>query len=154
MQLREKQKIRRLYGVLERQFSGYFKEAHRRKGITGENLLQLLERRLDNSAYRLGFACSRAEARQLVRHGHVWVNGKRVTIPSSLVKEGDVIEIKEKSRGHQRVVDALKEVERRGIPSWLELDSEGFKGIVKSLPARSDITFPIEEQLVVELYSK
>lgn len=154
LQLREKQKVRRFYSVLERQFERYFQIASRRKGITGEYLLQLLERRLDNSVYRLGFADSRSQARQMVLHGHISVNGKRTSVPSTLVKMGDVLEIRPKSREQQRILESLKGVAQRGIPAWLELDGPNFKGVVKALPARSDITFPIQEQLVVELYSK
>ncbi len=154
LQLREKQKVRRFYSVLERQFERYFEMASRRKGITGEYLLQLLERRLDNSTYRLGFASSRSEARQMVLHGHILVNGKRASIPSMLMRTGDVVEVRPKSQEQQRIAEALKMVEQRGVPAWLELDSAHFKGVVKALPARSDVTFPIEEQLVVELYSK
>ncbi len=153
-QLREKQKVKRIYGVLEKQFRNIFKEADRRKGITGENLLSLLERRLDNTVYRLGFAHSRNEARQLVRHNHFLVNQVKVNIPSYLVKPGDVIEVREKSKRVLRIVDALEGVARRGVPQWLELDKEQMKGSVKALPTREDITFPIQEKLIVELYSK
>lgn len=153
-QLREKQKIKRIYGLLERQFHGYFEAAERMKGITGENLLVLLERRLDNIVFRLGFANSRAEARQLVLHRHFTVNGRTVNIPSYLVKPGDVIELKEKSRKIARILDSLEAVARRGVPQWLDLEKEKFRGTVKSLPVRSDLTMPIQEQLVVELYSR
>ena len=153
-QLREKQKVKRLYGILENQFSNIFKEADRQKGITGEILLSLLERRLDNTVYRLGFANSRNEARQLVRHNHFLVNLSKVNIPSYLVKPGDVIELREKSKKVVRILEALEGVARRGVPQWLELDKEQLKGNVKALPAREDITIPIQEKLIVELYSK
>ncbi|ABQ25297.1 30S ribosomal protein S4 [Geotalea uraniireducens] len=154
VQLREKQKVRRIYGILENQFRGYFERADRLKGVTGENLLFLLERRLDNIAYRLGFASSRIEARQLVRHGHFTLNGRKVTIPSIQVKAGDVLELREKSRKVACINESLEAVVRRGIPQWLELDKGAYKGAVKTLPAREDITMPIQEQLIVELYSK
>lgn len=153
-QLREKQKIKRIYGILERQFHGYFEAAERMKGITGENLLVLLERRLDNVVFRLGFANSRAEARQLVLHRHFTVNGRTVNIPSYLVKPGNVVELKEKSRKIARILDSLEAVARRGVPQWVDLEKEKFRGTVKSLPVRSDLTMPIQEQLVVELYSR
>lgn len=153
-QLREKQKVKRLYGLLENQFRNVFEVADRKKGITGEILLSLLERRLDNTVYRLGFASSRNEARQLVRHNHFLVNQKKVNIPSYLVKPGDVIELREKSKKVVRILDALEGVARRGVPSWLELDKEQMKGSVKALPSREDITIPIQENLIVELYSK
>lgn len=153
-QLREKQKVKRIYGILENQFRNIFKEADRRKGITGENLLSLLERRLDNIVYRLGFASSRNEARQLVRHNHFLVNQTKVNIPSYLVNPGDVIEVREKSKKISRILDALEGMARRGIPQWLELDKEQMKGSVKALPTREDLTFPIQEKLIVELYSK
>jgi len=154
VQLREKQKVRRIYGLLEKQFRGYFAEADRMKGVTGENLLSLLERRLDNTVYRLGFASSRTESRLLVRHGHFTLNGRKINIPSIQVKAGDVIELREKSRKIASVNDSLEAVVRRGIPQWLELDRDAFKGILKGLPVREDITTPIQEQLIVELYSK
>jgi small subunit ribosomal protein S4 len=153
-QLREKQKVRRLYGVLENQFRNIFKEADRRKGITGETLLSLLERRLDNTVYRLGFANSRNEARQLVRHNHLLVNQSKVNIPSYIVKPGDIIEVREKSKKIVHILEALEGVARRGVPQWLELDKEQLKGNVKALPTRGDITLPIQEKLIVELYSK
>jgi len=153
-QLREKQKVKRLYGVLEAQFRNYFGEADRQKGITGEVLLALLERRLDSALYRLGFANSRNEARQLVRHGHFTVNQHKVNIPSYLLKPGDVIELREKSRKVVRILEALEGVARRGVPQWLELDKEKFRGAVKGLPTREEITIPIQEKLIVELYSK
>ena len=154
VQLREKQKVRRIYGLLEKQFRSYFAEADRLKGVTGENLLSLLERRLDNVIYRLGFASSRSESRQLVRHGHFTLNGKKVNIPSIQLKSGDQIELREKSRKVSSINDSLEAVVRRGIPQWLELDRDAFKGSLKGLPVREDITTPIQEQLIVELYSK
>lgn len=154
IQLREKQKVRAMYGVLEKQFRRYFQIADRKKGITGENLLQLLERRLDNAIYRLGLAVNRRDARQLVRHSHVRVNGRKVNIPSALVRPGDVIELKEKSRKAARVTEALESVDRRGVPAWLELDRQNFRGTVKALPSREDVGMEIQEQLIVELYSK
>jgi len=154
-QLREKQKMKRTYGLLEGQFRAYFKRADRMKGVTGENLLILLERRLDSIVYRLGFATSRNEARQLVRHNHFKVNGRKVNIPSFLVRPGDVIELREKSREVARVNEALDGVMRRGVPSWLELDRPAFKGSLKSLPVREELTTPaFQEKLIVELYSK
>lgn len=154
VQLREKQKVRRIYGILENQFRGYFEMADRMKGVTGENLLFILERRLDNVAYRLGFAASRDEARQLVRHGHFTLNGRKVNIPSIQVKAGDVVQLREKSRKIAVINESLEAVVRRGIPQWLELDKDAFKGTVKQMPVREDITMPIQEQLIVELYSK
>ncbi|SDO01606.1 small subunit ribosomal protein S4 [Desulfonauticus submarinus] len=154
IQLREKQKVKRLYGVLERQFKNYFKEAARQKGATGANLLILLERRLDNVVYRLGFAESRTQARQLIRHGHFLVNGKKVDIPSFLVRENDVVEVKAKSKEKLIFKNALETLARKGIPGWLEVDENSLKGVVKAMPTREDITFPINEQLIVELYSK
>ena len=153
-QLREKQKVKRMYGILENQFRNIFKEADRQKGITGETLLSLLERRLDNIIYRLGFANSRNEARQLVRHNHFLVNQSKVSIPSYLVKPGDVIELREKSKKVVRILEALEGVARRGVPQWLELDKDQMKGSVKGLPSREDITIPIQEKLIVELFSK
>jgi len=154
LQLREKQRLKRMYGLMEKQFHNYFKKAERLRGITGENLLILLERRLDNVVYRIGFADSRSDARQLIMHNHLLVNGKKVNVPSYLVRAGEAIEIKEKTRGKARVNEALEAVERRGVPQWLELNKAASKGIVKSLPKREDITMPIQEQLIVELYSK
>lgn len=154
LQLREKQRAKRMYGLMERQFHGYFKKAERLKGITGENLILLLERRLDNVVYRLGFADSRGDARQVIMHRHLRVDGKDVNIPSYIVKLGQVIEIKEKSKGKARVNEALETVERRGIPQWLELDKASHKGVVKALPKREDVTMPIQEQFIVELYSR
>ena len=154
IQLREKQKLKRMYGVLESQFKGYFEKADRQKGITGTNLLLFLERRLDNMVFRMGFANSRTEARLLVRHGHFLVGGKSVDIPSYLVKAGDEIEVRQKSRTMPRILEAMEIVARRGVPQWLSLDKGNFKGLVKSLPARDELTMPVREQLVVELYSK
>ena len=153
-QLREKQKVKRIYGIAERQFRGYDHKATRMKGVTGENLIQLLERRLDNVIYRLGFASDHAEARQLVRHGHFKINGRRVNIPSYLVRANDLVDVKEGSKKIARIVDSLGAVERRGVPQWLELNKDGFQGKVKTLPARDNVTLPIREQLIVELYSK
>lgn len=153
-QLREKQKVRRIYGILEKQFRGYFEEADRMRGVTGENLLSLLERRLDNVVYRLGFSSSRTEARILIRHCHFTLNGRKVNIPSIQCRVGDLVELREKSRKVACINDALEAVVRRGLPQWLELNKDAFKGVVKALPIREDITLPIQEQLVVELYSK
>jgi len=153
-QLREKQKVRRIYGILEKQFRGYFEKADRMTGVTGENLLVLLETRLDNVVYRLGFASSRGEARILVRHGHFMVNGRKVNIPSFQVRPGSIIELREKSRAIACINESLDAVVRRGTPQWLELDKVAFKGVMKSVPVREDITMPIQEQLIVELYSK
>lgn len=154
LQLREKQKVKRMYGVLERQFRRYFAMAERSKGITGEVLLQLLERRLDNMVYRMGFATSRAEGRQLVRHGHFRINGRKVDIPSFLLKPGDEVSVRERSRTIARIGEALAQSEHRGVPEWLEVDREAFTARVKALPSRADLTMPINEKLVVELYSK
>ena len=154
IQLREKQKVKRIYGLLENQFRRTFAEAARTKGITGETLLILLERRLDSTTYRLGFASSRAEARSLVRHGHILVNGKRVNIPSYFVRVGDVVSVKEQSRQMTRVLSAMEGSQRRGVPEWAEVDRDTFSGRIKLLPTRSDITMPINEKLIVELYSK
>jgi small subunit ribosomal protein S4 len=154
IQLREKQKVKRMYGLLEKQFRRTFAEAARSRGITGETLLVLLERRLDNVTYRLGFAGSRAEARTLVRHGHITVNGKKVNIPSYTVRVGDVVAVKEPSRQITRVLSALEGSQRRGVPDWAEVDRDACSGRIKILPSRSDITMPINEKLIVELYSK
>jgi small subunit ribosomal protein S4 len=154
IQLREKQKVRRTYGLLENQFRGLFKKAERQKGVTGTNLLVLLERRMDNVVYRLGFANSRTQARQLVRHNHFTVNGKKMNIPSYLVRIGDVLQVKEKDKDMAIIKDGMETVVRRGIGSWLELDKEALRGTVKAFPTREDITMPIQEQLIVELYSK
>jgi small subunit ribosomal protein S4 len=143
-----------MYGLLEKQFRGYFEKADRQKGITGTNLLLFLERRLDNMVFRMGFANSRDEARQLVRHNHFLVSGKPVNIPSYLVRVGDEIVVREGSRKVERIQEALETVSRRGVPSWLELDKDNFKGTVKILPVRDELTMPVQEQLVVELYSK
>jgi len=154
VQLREKQKVKRMYGLLESQFRGYYHRASSAKGKTGENLLQQLELRLDNVVFRMGFADTRSEARQLVRHGHFAVNGKRVNIPSFHVRPGTTVEVVEKSRKVLRISEALETVDRRGIPQWVELDKKAFKGIVRQAPNREDLTMPIQEQLIVELYSK
>jgi len=154
LQLREKQKVKRMYGVLERQFRKYFHLAERSRGITGEMLLQLLERRLDNMVYRMGFATSRAEARQLVRHGHFTVNGRKVNIPSYLLKANDAVNVRQKSRTVNRIQEAIAQAVHRGVPEWLEVDREGFTARVKTLPSRAELTMPINEKLIVELYSK
>jgi len=154
IQLREKQKVKRMYGLLEGQFRGLFRKAEQKKGVTGTNLLVFLERRLDNVVYRLGLAGSRTQARQLVRHNHFTVNGKKMNIPSYLVKVGDVIEVREKSREVAVISEAMETVVRRGIVGWLELDKANFKGTVKAYPTREELTMPIQEQLIVELYSK
>ncbi len=143
-----------MYGLLERQFRGYFEKADRQKGITGTNLLLFLERRLDNMVFRMGFASSRTEARQLVRHNHFSVDGKAVNIPSYMVNIGSEITVREKSRKVECILDALETVARRGVPQWLELDKDNFRGVVRTLPSREELTMPIQEQLVVELYSK
>ncbi|NIQ96616.1 MAG: 30S ribosomal protein S4 [Desulfuromonadales bacterium] len=154
-QLREKQRVKRTYGLMEKQFRSYFQKADRMKGVTGENLLVLLERRLDSIVYRLGFGTSRTEARQLIRHSHFTVNGRKVNIPSYLVRPDDVVELREKSRKVARVNEALEGAARRGIPSWLELDRDAYKGVVKGVPIREELTTPVfQEQLIVELYSK
>jgi small subunit ribosomal protein S4 len=154
IQLREKQKIKRIYGLSEKQFHLFFERADRQKGITGTNLLMALERRLDNVVYRLGFANSRTQARQLVQHRHFLVNGRKVNISSFVVKVGDTVEVRERSKKIQLIQDALDAVVRRGVPQWLDLEKDQLKGIVKGLPAREDLTMPMQEQLVVELYSK
>ncbi len=154
VQLREKQKVRRMYGVLEKQFRNYVHLAEQRRGVTGENLLQLLESRLDNMVYRMGFASSRNEARQLVNHGHFLVNGRKVDIPSFRTKPGMVIEVAEKSKTMGSIEDSLKTVSRRGIPEWLEVDVNNFRGVVKALPTRDQLPPTIREQLIVEFYSK
>jgi small subunit ribosomal protein S4 len=154
IQLREKQKVKRIYGVLEDQFRGYFEQAERtRGGITGETLLQLLERRLDNVVYRMGLGTSRAQARQLVRHGHFLVNGKKVDIPSYSLKSGDTVAVREGSRANTTIIHATEEVKGRGIPEWLALEGE-MGGKVVSMPTREQINLPVQEQLIVELYSK
>ncbi|MFA6012806.1 MAG: 30S ribosomal protein S4 [Desulfobacteraceae bacterium] len=154
IQLREKQKVRRIYGISEKQFRLMFATADRQKGITGTNLLSNLERRLDNVVYRMGFVNSRTQGRHLVKHNHFLVNGKKVNIPSFLVKKDDIIQLREKSKNVQIVVDALSAVVRRGVPQWMSLDKDNLKGVISGMPAREDITIPIQEQLIVELYSK
>ena len=154
LQLREKQKVKRIYGVLENQFRRYFEAAERTRGITGETLLQLLERRLDNVCYRLGLSTSRAQARQLVRHGHFLVNGKKVDIPSFSVRAGDVVSVRAGSVKNPAIVHAMEEVKGRGIPEWLQFDADKTAGRVVSLPTREQINLPVQEQLIVELYSK
>ena len=154
IQLREKQKVKSIYGMLEGQFRLYFQRADLQKGVTGENLIVLLERRLDNTVFRLGFAASRGQARQLVRHKHILINGKKVDIPSFLVSAGDVVSIKEKSRANAAINENIEAVARRGVPSWVELDKDNYKGTIKALPNREEVTMPIQEQLIVELYSK
>jgi len=154
VQLREKQKVKRTYGVLENQFRRYFKKAERARGITGETLLQLLERRFDNVVYRLGFATSRPQARQLVRHGHFTVNGSKVNIPSFSVKPGDVVTVRSSSEKNVMIVHAMEEVKGRGIPEWLQLAVDQPSATIKSLPTREQINLPVQEQLIVELYSK
>ena len=154
LQLREKQKVKRIYGIQERQFRTYFKKADRKKGITGENLLIALERRLDNVVYNLGFGGSRAQARQLVRHGHIRVNGRKVNIPSCPVDVAQVISVKETSRKNDFIRSSVETARGRGVPEWLELDPENFSGKVLGLPDREQIKIPIQEQLIVELYSR
>jgi small subunit ribosomal protein S4 len=154
VQLREKQKTRRIYGILEDQFRGYFAHAERQKGVTGANLLFLLERRLDNVIFRMGFANSRDQARQLVRHGLFTLNGRRVSVPSIRVRAGDVVEVREKSRQVPVIAEAQQVIARRGCPTWLEVDGAAFKGKVNALPTREDIQLAVNEQLIVELYSK
>jgi small subunit ribosomal protein S4 len=154
VQLREKQKVKRIYGVLEDQFRRYFEQAERTRGITGETLLQLLERRLDSVAYRLGFATSRAQARQLVRHGHFTVNGRKVDIPSYSVKPGDVVAVRQRSRNNATILHGLEEVKGRGVPEWLTFNAEGMSATIGSVPTRQQINLPVQEQLIVELYSK
>lgn len=154
LQLREKQKIKRMYGLVEKQFKGYFKEADRQKGVTGTNFLIILERRLDNTVYRLGFANSRSQARQLVRHNHFMVNGRKVNIPSFLLRPGDVVSVREGSRQLGSINDALEAMPRRGVPAWLELDKTKYEGVFKIIPTREEMNLPVQEQLVVEFYSK
>jgi small subunit ribosomal protein S4 len=154
IQLREKQKVKRMYGLSEKQFRLFFKRADKQKGITGTNLLVMLERRLDSTVYRMGFVNSRTQGRHFVKHNHFLVNGKKVNIPSYITKMGDIIEVREKSRKVKAIEDAMDAVVRRGLPQWLELDKDNFKASIKALPVREDITMPIEEQLIVELYSK
>ncbi|MFQ5992642.1 MAG: 30S ribosomal protein S4 [Nitrospiraceae bacterium] len=154
LQLREKQKLRRIYGLQERQFRGVFEKAERKKGITGEHLLKFLECRLDNVVYRLGFATSRKQARQLVNHGHFLVNGRKTDIPSCTVKAGDIVEVRQRSRDLLPIQTALEAVDSRGVPAWLELDLEAKKGTVRSLPTKEEVELPVNEQMVVELYSR
>ena len=154
LQLREKQKLKRMFGMMEKQFRSYFHKAERGKGVTGTKLLLLLERRLDNMVYRMGFAGSRNEARQLVRHGHFAVNGRKVTIPSYLVATGDKVTVREKSRNTARILEAMDTVARRGLPQWIEVDKANFSALVKALPAREELIMPVDEQMVVEFYSK
>jgi small subunit ribosomal protein S4 len=154
IQLREKQRAKSLYGVLEKQFRKYFSMADRMKGVTGDNLLILLERRLDNMVYRMGFARSRSQARQLVAHGHFMINGRRVTIPSYLVRQGDTVSVIEGSRKRAAIVESMESVERRGIPEWLMLEKDKFQAKLMAYPSREQLTMPINEQLIVELYSK
>jgi small subunit ribosomal protein S4 len=155
IQLREKQKVKRIYGILEKQFSNAFLKATKKKGITGETLLINLERRLDSVVARLGFATSRDQARQLVSHGHVMINGRKADVPSALVDAGDVITLRERTRKVQRILDSVAGIGGRGgVPAWLQLDAENLRGTVVSLPKREDVQMPIDEQLIVELYSK
>jgi small subunit ribosomal protein S4 len=154
IRLREKQKVKRIYGLMEAQFSAYFEAAERMDGITGENLLVLLERRLDNVVYRLGFASSLAQARQVVLHGHIQVNAKKVTIPSTMVKVNDVISVAEGSRQKKVIVEAIEMAQRRGVPPWMALEREQFRGSLRALPARAELTMPISEKLIVEHYSR
>jgi small subunit ribosomal protein S4 len=154
LQLREKQKVRRIYGILEKQFRRYYYRAEQQKGVTGTNLLILLETRLDNIVFRMGFASSRNQARQLVRHNHFLLNGKPVNIPSLQVRVGDTIEVKEGSRKVPALLEAVETVVRRGIPNWLEVEKESFRGVMKALPKREELAMPIQEQLIIELYSK
>ena len=154
IQLREKQKVKRIYGLSEKQFRLFFKKADKQRGITGFNLLTLLERRLDNVVYCLGFANSRTQGRHFVRHNHFLINGKKVNIPSYFISIGDVVEVREKSKKIQSIADSLDAVVRRGVPQWLELEKDAFKCVVKSYPVREELTTPMQEQLIVELYSK
>ena len=154
MQLREKQKVRRVYWIMEDQFRNYFEKASRLKGITGEVLLQLLERRFDNVVYRMGFAVNRRESRQLVRHGHFIVNGKKVDIPSYILKDGDIVGVAEKSRELQAITESLSIAEHRGFPEWVEVDAKSLTGKFTRVPSRDEIQLPVQEQLIVELYSK
>jgi small subunit ribosomal protein S4 len=154
IRLREKQKVKRIYRMLEKQFAGYFKEAERTPGITGENLLILLERRFDNVVYRLGFASSLAQARQLIRHGHLEVDGKPVTIPSYLVAVNEVVSVTEKSRQKKPIVEAIELSQRRGLPAWIALERDQFRGSLRALPTRADLTVPVSEKLIVEHYSR
>ena len=153
-QLREKQKVKRIYGIAEKQFRGYYYKALRTKGVSGHMLIQLLERRLDNVVYRMGFASDHAEARQLVRHGHFTINGKKVNIPSYLVRARDIVAVRESSQKMARINEALAAVDRRGVPQWIQMDKDNFRGAIAQLPSREDVTLPIREQLIIELYSK
>ncbi|HZJ67567.1 MAG TPA: 30S ribosomal protein S4 [Kofleriaceae bacterium] len=153
-QLREKQKVKRIYGIAEKQFRGYYYKALRTKGVSGHTLIQLLERRLDNVVYRMGFASDHAEARQLVRHGHFTINGKKVNIPSYLVRARDIVAVRESSQKMARINEALAAVDRRGVPQWIQMDKDNFRGAIAQLPSREDVTLPIREQLIIELYSK
>ncbi len=154
LQLREKQKMKRIYGIQETQFRTYFQMAERQKGVTGENLVRLLEQRLDNVVHRLGFGASRAQARMLIGHGHILVNGRRVTIPSFLLRAGDAVEVHPASRDREVIKAGLEGAKKRRLPSWLELDAASFKGAVRSLPSKEEMAIPVQEQLVVALYSK
>jgi len=154
IQLREKQKIKRIYGLVEKQFESYFEEADRQRGVTGTNFLVLLERRLDNTVYRLGFSNSRSQARQLVRHGHFLVNGRKVNIPSYLLRAGDTVAVAQASRNLQVISESMGALPRRGLPAWLDLDTSKFEGVFKALPSREEMNLPVQEQLVVEFYSK
>ncbi len=154
LQLREKQKVRRIYGILERQFRNYFDKAVLMKGVTGENLLQLLERRLDNVVYRMGLGASRSQARQVVRHGHIQVNGRKVNIPSYIVKQGEVIEVREGHKDMKNILEARDTSASQATPAWLEMDRDNFRAKILTMPRREDIALPIQEQLIVELYSK
>ena len=154
VQLREKQKVKRMYGLLEKQFRKYYQVASRMKGVTGENLISLLERRFDNAVYRAGLACNRTEARHLIRHGHFTLNGHKANVPSIQVRPGDVISLRDRSKQLARVQEALAGVERRGVPAWLEVEKDALKATIKTYPVRSDVTAQIAEHLIVELYSK
>jgi len=153
-QLREKQKVKRIYGLLENQFRLTFKRAARKKGVTGENLIALLESRLDNMVYRMGFAVSRSDARQMIRHGHFMVNGRKVNIPSYVLKAGDVVQLRGKSTKIEKIKASVETAKQRGVPAWLEIDVDKFQGKVVALPKREEITMPMNEQLIVELYSR
>ena len=153
-QLREKQRAKQMYGILEKQFRRYFRMADRMKGVTGDNLLVLLERRLDNMVYRMGFARSRSQARQLVCHGHFQINGRKVSVPSYLVRQGDAVIVRDKSRKMPAIVEAMESVERRGVPEWLMVEKDKFQAKLMAYPSREQLTMPIQEQLIVELYSK
>lgn len=154
IQLREKQKVRKIYGLLEKQFRKYFYEAERKKGVTGEVLLQLVESRLDTMVFRMGFAPNRRRARQIVRHGHIAVNGREVNLPSYAVKPGDMVQVKETSRDMPEIADSIAKSEHRGLPGWVEVDGTNFTGKVTHIPSRDEIQLPVQEQLIVELYSK